>query len=143
MLLQNNFKVQDMTRNAGGRLSGEGSTHPDSKADEAPAWGCHDLQSGVGLDEAHKELPQLDVMPTHKNGMHSQRFAGSREQGRIAETMQMLHTRSGTLGHKQPPAIIQGAHVFKDCCLISEHVHQMAVAGHGVHLRNFLMLSVP
>jgi hypothetical protein len=54
-------------------------THPQAEADEAPARRRDNLKASVSLNEAHKQLAQVDVMPEHmhansqhpgKNALH-------------------------------------------------------------------------
>lgn len=60
------------TRQYGRVIARTMKTHSDAEADEAPSGWCDNLQPSVGLDEAHKELAQLDMMPVQAH-MQSQR----------------------------------------------------------------------
>lgn len=60
-----------MTRWACIRGTVKEMAHPHAEADEAPAGRRNNLKTGVGLDEAHKQLAQVDVVPGTDAGKQS------------------------------------------------------------------------
>lgn len=96
--------------------------HPQAEAGEAPAGRRDNLKASIGLNEAHKQLAQVNVMPAQMQAT----IITPRNPGN--PIMMDVHWAGVQRGNSEDQLLQQIASTSRLC---------------KPHLRNFLMFSVP